>query len=84
MTQHQKDIAQYSSAIVMLLSAVVLAVWSFVRLSEIHNSIIAYVGEAIAFAAAVYGIALYTRNEIKREMRRISDENQLKREQYGL
>ena len=84
MTHNQKEIIQYASAIVMLLSAIVLAVWSFARLSEIHNSIIAYVGEAIAFAAAVYGIALYTRNEIQREIRRISEENHLKRADHGL
>lgn len=70
MKQNSKDWIQYGSAVAMLLSAIALALWSFWRLSEIHNTVIAYVGEAIAFAAAVFGLALYARNEIQREMRK--------------
>ena len=70
MKQNTKDWLQYSSAITMLGSAIALAVWSFARISEVHNTILAYVGEAIAFAAAVFGLALYARNEIQREFRK--------------
>lgn len=54
----------------MLVSAIGLAIWSFAKISEIHNTVLAYVGEAIAFAAAVFGLALYARNEIQREFRK--------------
>lgn len=73
MKQNSKDWIQYGSAIAMLTSAIAIAFWSFWRLSEIHNTVIAYVGEAIAFAAAVFGLALYARNEIQREMRKWRD-----------
>ena len=54
----------------MLASAIALAVWSFAELSEVHGSVLAYVGEAIAFVAGVFGLALYARNEIKKELDR--------------
>ena len=77
MKQNTKDWMQYASAIAMLISAIAIAIWSFARLSEIHNTVLAYVGEAIAFAAAVFGLALYARNEIKKELRKMleNDEN---------
>lgn len=75
MKQNTKDWIQYSSAIAMILSAITLAMWSFHSLNEVHSTVLGYVGEAIAFAAAVYGIALYARNEIQREMKQWSSEN---------
>ena len=73
MKQNTKDWIQYTSAMAMLVIAIGLAIWSFARISEIHNTVIAYVGETIAFAAAVFGLALYARNEIQREMRKWRD-----------
>ena len=70
MKQNTKDWIQYASAIAMLCSAIALALWSFYKLSEVHSTVLAYVGEAIAFVAAVFGLALYAKNEIKREMSR--------------
>ncbi len=72
MKQNSKEWIQYSSAIAMLCSAIGLAMWSFYKLSEVHSTVLAYVGEAIAFVAAVFGLALYARNEIKKEMSRWS------------
>ena len=69
MKQNTKDWIQYSSAIAMLVSAIALALWSFYALSEVHGSVLAYVGEAIAFVAGVFGLALYAKNEIKKEFR---------------
>ena len=69
MKQNTKDWIQYASAIAMLVSAIGLALWSFYALSEVHGSVLAYVGEAIAFVAGVFGLALYAKNEIKKEFR---------------
>lgn len=71
MKQNTKDWIQYGSAIAMLASAIVLAFVSFFCIQYIHSSVIAYVGEAIAFAAGVFGLALYTHNEIKRQFKRM-------------
>jgi hypothetical protein len=70
MQQNTKDWIQYASAIAMLVSAIALALWSFYKLSEVHSSVLAYVGEAIAFVAGVYGLALYAKHEIKKEFTR--------------
>lgn len=72
MKQNSKEWIQYGSAIAMLCSAIGLAMWSFYTLCEVHSTVLAYVGEAIAFVAAVFGLALYARNEIKKEMSRWS------------
>lgn len=72
MKQNSKEWIQYGSAIAMLCSAIGLAMWSFYTLSEVHSTVLAYVGEAIAFVAAVFGLALYARSEIKKEMSRWS------------
>ena len=69
MKQNTKDWIQYLSAIAMLISAIGLALWSFQTLNQVHSTVLGYVGEAIAFAAAVYGLALYARNEIQKEMK---------------
>lgn len=69
MKQNTKDWIQYASAIAMLVSAIALAFWSFYKLSEVHGSVLAYVGEAIAFVAGVFGLALYAKHEIKKEFR---------------
>lgn len=69
MKQNTKDWIQYLSAIAMLLSAIGLALWSFQTLNLVHSTVLGYVGEAIAFAAAVYGLALYAKNEIHKEMK---------------
>ena len=69
MKQNTKDWIQYLSAIAMLISAIGLALWSFQTLNMVHSTVLGYVGEAIAFAAAVYGLALYAKNEIHKEMK---------------
>lgn len=70
MKQNTKDWIQYGSAIAMLTSAIVLALWSFYAISEVHGSVLAYVGEAIAFVAGVFGLALYAKSEIQREFQK--------------
>ena len=78
MKQNTKDWIQYLSAIAMLISAIGLALWSFQTLNQVHSTVLGYVGEAIAFAAAVYGLALYAKNEIHKEMKLWEKDNNSK------
>ena len=78
MKQNTKDWIQYLSAIAMLISAIGLALWSFQTLNMVHSTVLGYVGEAIAFAAAVYGLALYAKNEIHKEMKMWEKDNNSK------
>ena len=66
MKQNTKEWLQYGSAIAMLASAIVLAFLNFLLERYIHSSVLMYVGEAIAFTGAVYGLAIYTRNEVEK------------------
>lgn len=70
MKQNTKDWIQYASAILMLCSAVGLALWSFSRLAEVHSTVLTYAGIAVSFCGAVYGLALYAKNEVRKEVRR--------------
>ena len=73
MKQNTKDWMQYLSALALLTSAIIAALWSFAALSEIHTTVLTYVGEAVAFCAAVYGIALYTKHEIRNQLRKMDN-----------
>lgn len=66
MKQNTKEWLQYGSAIAMLASAIVLVFMNFLLEHIIHSSVLMYVGEAIAFTGAVYGLAIYTRNEVEK------------------
>lgn len=74
MRQNTKDWIHYGSAIAFLVSAIVLAFVSFFALKLIHNTVLVYVGEAISFCAAVYGIALVARHEIDKRVDEIRRE----------
>ena len=54
----------------MLCSAVGLAIWSFSRLAEVHSTVLTYAGIAVSFCGAVFGLALYAKNEVRKEVRR--------------
>lgn len=58
-----KEKIQYGSAVGMLLSAVVLAYFSFFLLNTIVGSVLGYVSIAVGFAGAIYGISAYVKNE---------------------
>lgn len=71
MKQHTKEVIQYGSAIAMIATGIILAVASFIWLRLIHSSVLAYMGEAVGFAGAVYGLSMYSRsnvNDMKAEM----------------
>lgn len=63
MKQHTKDVIQYSSAVAMMSTGIILAVVSFIWLRLIHSSILAYMGEAVGFCSAVYGLTVYSRSK---------------------
>lgn len=73
MKQNIKDWIQYGSAIAMLITSMVLAIWSFSEINEVHSTVLTYSGIAVSFCSAVYGLALYAKNEIHRELRKMRE-----------
>lgn len=65
MTENMKDWVQYGTAVGMVATGCVLSVMSFVTLHAVHHTVLAFVGEAISFAGAVFGISLYARSKLR-------------------
>lgn len=82
MKQNTKDWIQYTSAIVLIASAVALAFISFFLTLDIGAGPLTYIGEALSAALGLFGISVYVvnrfgqlRSEIHRELDRMrSDE----------
>lgn len=65
MKQHTKEVIQYGSAVAMMATGIILAIVSFIWLRLIHSSILAYMGEAVGFCSAVYGLTVYSRSKFR-------------------
>lgn len=83
MKQNTKDWIQYSSAIALIASAIVMAFTSFIVISDITAGVNAYIGIAISCALAIFGVSAYMVNqiasfktEIRREMMNIREEEE--------
>ncbi len=63
MKQDTKDRIQYGSAVAMIASGIILTFLSFLMLHIVHSTVLAYVGEAIGFAGAVFGLTVYARSK---------------------
>lgn len=63
MKSNTKEMIQYGSAIVMIISAIVLVFVSFVLTLAIGNGVLAYVGEAFGSALMIFGIVNYFRSQ---------------------
>lgn len=72
---------QYSSAVAMVGTAIGLSVFSFIWLGLIHASVLAYTGEAVGFACAVFGLTVYSTSKVQEAREDMQEESdQLKRE----
>lgn len=65
MKPHTKDVIQYGSAIAMMATGILLSVSSFFWLRFIHASVLTYMGEAVGFCSAVYGLTVYSRSKFR-------------------
>lgn len=77
MKQNTKDWIQYSSAVLLIVSAVVMAFLSLLLTMEIGVGPLTYIGEALTSALGLFGIGVYAVNkvkEIRREIRTEFDE----------
>jgi hypothetical protein len=81
MKAHTKEVIQYSTAVVMIASAIILAFVSFILTYTIGAGVLTYVGEAFGSGLAIFGIASYFKHdltEFKQELKR-EYENELRR-----
>lgn len=48
----------------MVISAIALVYVSFLLIHLVHNSVLVYASEAFVFAAGIFGVTLYFRNQM--------------------
>ena len=60
-----KDWIQYSSAIAMILSGIVLAFLSFYKNDgDISEGVLWYIAQALTYAGGVFGVSIYFRTKL--------------------
>ena len=77
MEKRTKTTAQTVSAFLMLLSGVALNVASFAvpPVGELSNSVMTYMGEALIYAASVFGLTVYVNSCMARLERRVGKDD---------
>jgi len=64
MKANTKEWVQYSSAIAMIVSGIVLAFLSFFMKGDVTDGVLLYLAQALTFAGGVFGLTLYFRNKL--------------------
>lgn len=72
MKANTKENVQYTTAIMFLLSGIVMAFFSYFELHDVVGGVLTYCGEATAFTAGVYSINLYVRSKVSEAETRIN------------
>lgn len=63
MTLERKENIQYVTAIVMLVSGMVLTYLSFFRDGDVAKGVLWYTGQAIVYAGSIFGVAMYVNSK---------------------
>lgn len=64
MTKNSKDWIMYSSALVMLISGIVLSFINFFMAGYIVSSVLVYLSQALVYSGAIYGVSIYIKNNL--------------------
>lgn len=63
MTSDAKDKVQYTTAVVMLVSGIVLTYCSFFIKGEVMDGVLWYAGQTMVYAGSIFGITMYIRTK---------------------
>ena len=72
MNSNRKENVQYITAILFLISGIVMAFFSYFDLHDVAAGVLTYVGEAVALTAGVFSINIYVRSKISEAETRLS------------
>ena len=64
MKQNTKDWIQYSTAIAMVVSAIVIAFLSFIVTATIASGVLIYIAQALCYAAGIFGVSVYFKTKL--------------------
>ena len=59
MKQNTKDWIQYSTATIMVISAIVIAFVALILTSTIASGVLIYIAQALVYAAGIFWVSLY-------------------------
>lgn len=71
MKENTKDWIHYTSAIVLIASAIVMAFVSFFMTMDIGTGPLTYIGESLSAALGLFGIGIYAVNKVNSISRRM-------------
>jgi len=54
-----KEVTQYSTAVVGLVSGIVLSFFQYFGSGDLSGAVLGYVGQMLTYAAAIFGAAMY-------------------------
>lgn len=80
MTTDSKDKIQYGTAVVLLLTGVILTCCSFFMQGDIVEGVLWYAGQTMVYAGSIFGVGMYIRTK-NGEMMNYIDE-QFNRKQH--
>ncbi len=63
MTPDSKDKIQYTTAVIMLISGLVLVFCSFFMKGEVLDGVLWYAGQTMVYAGSIFGVAMYIRTK---------------------
>lgn len=74
MKQNTKDWIQYSTAIAMIASAIVIAFVAFILTANIASGVLIYVAQALCYAGGIFGVSVYFRSKLGEFESKVKDE----------
>ena len=59
-----KDKAQYTTAMVMIASGILIAFLSFIMIQTITSGVLIYIAQAFTAGGAIFGVSIYFKNQL--------------------
>ena len=61
-----KDKIQYFTAVLMLISGVVLAFFSFFMKDDVTEGVLWYVAQCVVYAGSIFGVSIYIKSKFEK------------------
>lgn len=59
-----KDKAQYTTAMILIASGIIIAFLSFTLIQTISSGVLIYIAQAFTAGGAIFGVSIYFKNQI--------------------
>lgn len=73
MKQNTKDWIQYSTAVAMVASAIIIAFVAFIITTDIASGVLIYIAQALCYAGGIFGVSIYFRTKLGEFESKIKD-----------